>query len=55
MRVRTRPLRTRLLLVMVGLLAAVCAGMGLLGQAALDLTLTRQLDGQLFQSTHRVL
>ena len=55
LRVRTRPLRTRLLLVMVGLLAVVCAGMGLLGQAALDLTLTRQLDGQLFQSTHRVL
>ena len=34
LRVRTRPLRTRLLLVMVGLLAVVCAGMGLLAGGA---------------------
>ncbi|MGX5360027.1 sensor histidine kinase [Kocuria sp. KH4] len=48
-------MRIRLLLVVVGLLAAVCVGMGLLGQAALDLTLTRQLNGQLREATHRVL
>ncbi|MFI7483368.1 sensor histidine kinase [Kocuria sp. M1R5S2] len=54
LRLLARQLRTRLLLVVVGLLAAACTALSLLGQAALDMTLTRQLDEELYRTNQRV-
>ncbi len=46
-------LRTRLVLVAMALLVAICGAVGLFSYASMDLFLTRQLDDQLSQASHR--
>lgn len=46
-------LRTRLVLVAMALLVAICGAVGLFSYASMDLFLTRQLDTQLDQASHR--
>ncbi|CAH0304160.1 putative sensor histidine kinase TcrY [Arthrobacter sp. Bi26] len=46
-------LRTRLVLVAMALLVAICGAVGLFSYASMDLFLTRQLDDQLGQASHR--
>ena len=46
-------LRTRLVLVAMALLVAICGAVGLFSYASMDLFLTRQLDDQLDQASHR--
>ncbi|SDP74807.1 two-component system, OmpR family, sensor kinase [Arthrobacter sp. ok909] len=46
-------LRTRLVLVAMGLLVAICGAVGLFSYASMDLFLTRQLDDQLGEASHR--
>lgn len=47
-------LRTRLVLVAMALLVAICGAVGLVSYASMDLFLTRQLDTQLQQASDRV-
>ena len=46
-------LRTRLVLVAMALLVAICGAVGLFSYASMDLFLTRQLDKQLEDASHR--
>jgi two-component system OmpR family sensor kinase len=46
-------LRTRLILVSMALLVAICGAVGIVSYASMDLFLTRQLDEQLTQAAHR--
>jgi len=46
-------LRTRLILVSMALLVAICGAIGIVSYASMDLFLTRQLDEQLAQAAHR--
>src|SRR6478672_1184475 len=46
-------LRTRLVLVAMALLVAICGAVGLFSYAAMDVFLTRQLDDQLSSASHR--
>lgn len=46
-------LRTRLVLVAMALLVAICGAVGLFSYASMDLFLTRQLDDQLSNASHR--
>ncbi|MEC5181196.1 sensor histidine kinase [Arthrobacter sp. CG_A4] len=46
-------LRTRLVLVTMGLLVAICGAVGVFSYASMDLFLTRQLDSQLEQASGR--
>ncbi|MGK7222885.1 sensor histidine kinase [Kocuria flava] len=55
LRARALPLRSRLVLLLLALLTVVCLAVGLLGQAALDVFLTRQLDEDLDQQVRRTL
>lgn len=45
-------LRTRLILVSMALLVAICGAVGLVSYASMDLFLTKQLDEQLMQASH---
>src|SRR5213595_1181515 len=45
-------LRTRLILVSMALLVAICGAVGVVSFASMDLFLTRQLDEQLMQASH---
>lgn len=47
-------LRTRLVLVAMALLVAICGAVGIVSYASMDLFLTRQLDTQLQQASDRV-
>ncbi|NYD78717.1 sensor histidine kinase [Arthrobacter cupressi] len=46
-------LRTRLILVSMALLVAICGAVGIVSYASMDLFLTKQLDEQLSQAAHR--
>lgn len=46
-------LRTRLVLVAMALLVAICGAVGVVSYASMDVFLTRQLDTQLAQASHR--
>ncbi|MCB5273197.1 putative sensor histidine kinase TcrY [Arthrobacter sp. SO5] len=46
-------LRTRLVLVAMGLLVAICGAVGLFSYASMDLFLTKQLDAQIGQASER--
>lgn len=46
-------LRTRLVLVAMALLVSICGAVGLFSYASMDLFLTRQLDTQLDEASHR--
>lgn len=46
-------LRTRLVLVAMGLLVSICGAVSLFSYASMDLFLTRQLDTQLDEASHR--
>ncbi|MBB6406156.1 HAMP domain-containing sensor histidine kinase [Arthrobacter sp. AZCC_0090] len=45
-------LRTRLILVSMALLVAICGAVGVVSYASMDLFLTKQLDEQLMQASH---
>ncbi|HKU31771.1 HAMP domain-containing sensor histidine kinase [Arthrobacter sp. NyZ413] len=45
-------LRTRLILVSMALLVAICSAVGIVSYASMDVFLTRQLDEQLAQASH---
>jgi two-component system, OmpR family, sensor kinase len=53
LRPSTWHLRTRLVLVAMALLVAICGAVGLFSYASMDSFLTRQLDGQLTQAAER--
>ena len=53
LRPSTWHLRTRLVLVAMALLVAICGAVGLFSYASMDSFLTRQLDGQLSQAAER--
>ena len=46
-------LRTRLVLVAMALLVAICGAIGIVSYASMDFFLTRQLDNQLAQASAR--